>query len=152
MTYKYFSLAVLLLISVLVISSCKTKQYTFDTYDGNVLAIGSGGGFTGASSKYYVFENGQLFKSNRGGESPQELGRIDEKVIKQQFENYYTLGLDKLELDDAGNMTYYIIMHPNTDKQHMIKWGGGSTQPNPKLDQYYKLLSAIIKKHNKPVM
>lgn len=150
--HKYLQIGFILLFTALLFSACKTKQYTFDTYEGNVLAIGSGGGFTGANSKYYLFENGQLFKSNKGGESPQELGRIDQTLIQQQFNNYYSLGLDKLELDDAGNMTYYIIMHPNTDHQHMIKWGGGSTTPSKELEQYYKLLSAIIKKNNNPTM
>jgi len=49
-------------------------------------------------------------------------------------------------------MTYFIIMHPNTDKQHMIKWGGGAAEPTQELEQYYKLLSQIIKKHSVPSM
>lgn len=141
-----------LILVTLILTSCKTKQYTFDTYDGNIIAIGSSGGFTGATSKYYIFENGQLFRSNRAGESPKELTTIDPNLMKQQFENYYTLGFDTLELDDAGNMSYFIIMNPNTDKKHMIKWGGGSTTPSPELEQYYNLLSAIVRKHSKPLM
>lgn len=152
MKNSFAQLGFLLILLVFTMSSCKTKQFTFDNYDGNVMAIGSGGGFTGASSKYYLFENGQLFKSNRAGESPQELGRLDEKVTKQQFANYYNLGFDQLQLNDSGNMTYFIIMHPNTENQHMIKWGGGTTPPSDKLEQYYKLLSALIKQQNKPTM
>lgn len=144
-------LGCLLTMMVCMLTACKTKQYTFDNYDGNIIAIGSSGGFTGATHKYYIFENGQLFKSNRGGESPKELTQIDEKLMKQQFDNYYTLGFDKLELDDAGNMSYFIIMNPNTDQKHMIKWGGGSTTPSPELEQYYKLLSAIVNKHSTPI-
>jgi len=73
MINKTLTIGLICSLVALVITSCKTKQYTFDSYDGKVLAIGSGGGFTGATSKYYLFENGQLFKSNRGGESPEQL-------------------------------------------------------------------------------
>jgi len=152
MINKTLTIGLICSLVALVITSCKTKQYTFDSYDGKVLAIGSGGGFTGATSKYYLFENGQLFKSNRGGESPEQLAKIDPQLIKQQFDNYYTLGLDEMQLDAPGNMTYFIIMHPNTDKQHMIKWGGGAAEPTQELEQYYKLLSQIIKKHSVPSM
>lgn len=148
--YKIIRIGFFLTVMTLLFTACKTKQYTFDTYDGNIMAIGSSGGFTGATNKYYLFENGQLFKSNRAGESPKELTQIDEKLIKQQFDNYYMLGFDQLELNDAGNMSYFIIMHPHTDQKHMIKWGGGSTTPSPELEQYYKLLSAIVRKHNTP--
>lgn len=149
--YKTIQFAFIVTIAISVFTSCKTKQYSFDTYDGNILAIGSSGGFTGATHKYYLFENGQLFKSNKAGESPKELTQIDKNLIKQQFDNYYTLGFDQLELNDAGNMSYFIIMHPNSDQKHMIKWGGGSTTPSPELEQYYKLLSGIIRKHNSPI-
>lgn len=147
--HKITQFGFLFLLTILLFS-CKTKQYTFNEYDGNVMAIGSSGGFTGATSKYYIFENGQIFKSNRSGEQPKELAKIDSKIIKQQFENYYTLGFDQLDLNDAGNMSYFIIMNPNTEQKHMIKWGGGSSTPSKELEQYYKLVSDIVRKHSKP--
>ncbi len=145
---NYFQLGLFLLLTVTLFNSCKTKQYTFDNYEGKRLAIGSSGGFTGTTIKYYIFENGQLFKNGTSGH--EELQRLDKKTVQQQFDNYYTLGFDKLEINDSGNMSYFIIMNPDTDQVKMLKWGGGSVEPSKELEQYYNLLSAIIKKNNKP--
>lgn len=142
---KYLQIVSTLLISLLLLASCKSKQYTFDTYEGDIIAIGSSGGFTGAKTKYYIFENGQIFKNDKSGKVP--LPTLDRSLMKQQFNNYYSLGFDKMEINDPGNMSYFIIMNPNTENVKMLKWGGGTTAPSKELEQYYNLLSAIIKKN-----
>lgn len=155
---KHIHIGFFLLVICTLLTSCKTKQYTFDTYEGKRIAIGSSGGFTGATIKYYIFENGQLFKKGLSGY--EELPKLDKSLAQQQFNNYYTLGFDKMKINDAGNMSYFIIMNPDTDNVQMLKWGGGSVQPSQELEQYYKLLNAIIKKrsssttlkNNKPTM
>ena len=144
---KYLQIGFFLLFTIVLISSCKTKQYTFDTYEGKRIAIGSSGGFTGATTKYYIFENGQVFKNGKNGR--EELPTLDKKLAKQQFDNFYSLGFDKMEINDSGNMNYFIIMNPDTDSVQMLKWGGGSVEPSKELEQYYNLLSAIIKKNSK---
>ena len=146
--HSYFQIAFFVIITATLFISCKSKQYTFDSYEGNRLAIGSSGGFTGATTKYYLFENGQIFKNGISGR--EELSKLDKNVMKQQFDNYYMLGFDKLEINESGNMNYFIIMNPDSENMHVLRWGGGSVEPTKELEQYYKLLSAIIKKNSKP--
>lgn len=147
---NYLQIQFFLLLTIALFCSCKSKQYTFDTYEGKRLAIGSSGGFTGATTKYYLFENGRLFKNGKSGH--EELPAIDKKVMKQQFDNYYRLGFDKLEINESGNMSYFIIMNPDTENMQILKWGGGSVEPSKELEQYYNLLSAIIKKNSNPTI
>ena len=146
--HKYLQLGISFIIILTLFSSCKAKQYTFDNYEGRRIAIGSSGGFTGATTQYYIFENGQLFK--RENSDYVELPTLDKRLIQQQFENYYTLGFDKMQINDAGNMSYFITMNPDTEKVQTLRWGGGAVDPDKELEQYYKLLSTIIKKNNKP--
>jgi len=146
--HSYFQIGFFVLITATLFISCKSKQYTFDTYKGKRLAIGSSGGFTGATIKYYLFENGQIFKNGKSGR--EELPKIDKNVMKQQFDNYYKLGFDKLEINESGNMSYFIIMNPDTENMQILKWGGGSVEPGKELEQYYNLLSAIIKNNSSP--
>lgn len=134
-------------ISVLMFTCCKTTQYTFEDYPGKVLAVGSAGGFTGAMTKYYIFEDGRLFKHESKGVVT-ELESIDPKIIKNQFNVYYAQEFDHLELNDPGNMSYFIILNEKDKEKHMIKWGGPSAQASPILEQYYKNLSELIRKHN----
>lgn len=144
----YFPIkSLLFIITLTLLSSCKSQHYTFENYKGSRIAIGSSGGFTGATIKYYIFENGQLFRSGQTGHI--ELPSIDKKIVKQQFNNYQRLGFDKMEINDSGNMSYFIIMNPDSDNAQMLKWGGGSVQPSKELEQYYKLLSDIIKNSTK---
>lgn len=148
LTFK--SLAILLAIISTSIC-CKSKQYTFENYDGNILSIGSSGGFTGRTTKYFVFENGQLFKQNDNKNSVTELLKIDKRLVKQQFDMWYQLGFDTLKMDRSGNMTNFMIMNEKSDSPNAITWENGSLLPNHIIETYYNNLSAIIKKHNQVI-
>lgn len=130
--------------SVLALS-CKSKLYTYDSYKGERITIGSGGGFTGRTTQYVIFENGQLFKKNN--EEYIELSKIDKKIVDQQFFIYRNQEFNQLDLNDPGNLSYFIILNESKDKSHKIQWGGGNQEVSEVLEKYYNNLSAIINKN-----
>lgn len=138
-------LAVTLLLSCL--SSCKTTSYPFHDYPDKKIIIGQSGGFTGAMSKYFLLEDGRLFKAE-GKDAVTELISLDKRLTKQLFDSYENLKFNKLTLHDPGNMSYFIGMRTKDEDKRLIKWGGGQVEPSPVLLKYYNNLSQLIKKNN----
>ena len=127
--------------------SCKTQKInTPEDFQGSMLTFGTEGGFAGTSSENYIFEDGQLqrFESRRG--TTQSFGKIDKEVVNQIFHNYTVLGLDKINLNDPGNLSYFIKMKVGDDEK-VIKWGGMNEETPPMVKQYFKSLGQIAKKY-----
>ena len=135
---------VLVLMSILV-SACKSKVYTLENYPNRKITFGNGGGFTGMTDTYVLFENGQLFnrQSMVGGEM-QALLNLEKTLVKQIFENFYTLKLHQSILNDPGNMTFFVKME-GPEAVHSLKWGGPNQEANPNIVQYYRNLYALGK-------
>lgn len=132
---------------ILLAFSCKTtKSFTPDNFEGNMLTFGTEGGFAGTTSENYIFENGQLFRFESRNSSTYELGKIDKKVVNQIFDNYATLGIGNFDINDPGNLSYYIKMKTE-DGEKILKWGGNNVETPPILKQYFKTLAQIVKKY-----
>jgi len=145
---KYIFLIVSALAIVVFIGSCKSsKKLVLDSYEGPKLIFGSGGGFAGTSSSRILLPNGQVFlKANRSKEFA-ECESIDKKLASQMFENYKKLGFGKLELNDPGNMTYFIAREENGVRRDII-WGGGNSILDPNLKKFFHTLGQITNKQN----
>ncbi len=139
-----------LLIFSLLISltfSCKTQQtFTPETYEGKKLTFGSEGGFAGTTSEHYIYENGQVFRYRSRKGSTHELGRIDQAVVDQLFHNYNVLGIANYDLNDPGDLTYFIKMQDG-DQMNAVKWGGRNEETPPIVLQYFKTLGQIVNKY-----
>lgn len=132
---------------ILLTSSCKTQQnFTPDNFEGRMLTFGTEGGFAGTTSEHYIFENGQLFSFESRQGQTLEGAKIDQNVVSQVFASYTTLGFDKLELNNPGNLSYYIKMKTG-DQERTIKWGGPNEETPEVLKQYFKNLAQIVKKY-----
>lgn len=139
----------LIALIVFLAFSCKTTQstsYTPENFEGNMLTFGTEGGFAGVTSEHYIFENGQFYSFESRNGSPYELGKIEKKVVGQIFENYTTLGIVDMKLNDPGNLSYYIKMKTK-DGEKVVKWGGMNHEIPPILKSYYNNLAQIAKKH-----
>jgi hypothetical protein len=88
--------------------ACKSQHHNFDGYEGKIITIGKGGGFTGAYDEYSILENGRVFKYNTIEKERHYLGKIESNVTRQLFSNYAMLGISGKELNNPGNMNYYI--------------------------------------------
>jgi len=127
--------------------SCKTKQVMSpDNYEGAKLTFGTSGGFAMLTSENYILESGELFYYESRGGNTLNYGKIDKGVVTQIFDNYTTLGFDKLNINDPGNLSYYIKMTEG-DEEKIIKWGGMNEETPEILLQYFKTLGQIAKKY-----
>lgn len=143
MAFRLLTFALIISLSL----SCKTQKVnTPDSFEGSMITFGNEGGFAGSTSENYIFEDGQIqhFESRRG--TTVNFGVIDKDVVGQIFENYKTLGLDKISLNDPGNLSYYIKMKMG-DEEKVIRWGGMNEETPPIVKQYFKTLGQIAKKY-----
>ncbi len=139
---KYFLLFILLSVGLM---ACNTqKALELDSYDGPKIVFGSSGGFTGVSKEHILLPDGQLFKAGMDGKSRNAEGKIDKNLAKQMISNFKALGFDQLELNDPGNMTYFIDYSEN-GKNHRVVWGGGRSEIPKELKPYYHTLMGLVK-------
>ncbi len=139
----------LLLLSLLSLVACKSKQYVLADYEGLVLGFGNGGGFTGAMDYYKLLENGQLFRST-DGENYNEVQSFDKDTAVQMFSNFETLGLNNMRINDPGNMTFFVSMGQG-DRVQKLSWGGGMQTPDAGLRQYYTTLIKLAGQSKNPI-
>ncbi len=127
--------------------SCSTpKIFTPDSFEGKMLTFGSEGGFAGTTAENYIFENGQLYSFESKNGNLIEQGRIDQSIVNQIFDTYETFGIGDLQLNDPGNLSYFIKMK-TADGEKMIKWGGMNAETPPIVKQYFKNLGQIARKY-----
>jgi len=116
-----------------------------DNYEGKVITFGTSGGFAGTTSENYFFENGQFMHHTSRPKNTISHKNIDQAIIDQAFSNFYALGFDKVDIDDPGNLSYYIKMKAGNKEQTLL-WGGNNIETPPLLKDYFKNLSQIAKK------
>ncbi len=135
--------AIFLTFILVNIISCHTSKSVFSlqTSKKDILIFGSGGGFTGQVTKYYLTKDGKIYLQN--AEVAEKAGNISKSVSAQIFANYIMLNLDKLELNEPGNK-YYFIELTTPNKKTAIKWGKSPLE-NSNIDTYYKVLMNTVK-------
>lgn len=129
--------------------SCKTKSYTPLNYNKNILVLGNGGGFTGMSTSYYIMESGDVFRSGMNDTSYIKVGKLDPKIIEQQFSAYQNLKFSDVVLNDPGNRYFFLNMKSG-GKEHMIQWGRSELE-NQNLAIYHKNIMSLIKRMDSKV-
>lgn len=102
--------------------SCQHKVYSPLSYEGEMLEWGTGGGFTGAVSMWCLLDNGRIYKSDDNGKTYEEINKISRSMADQFFNNYETLNLDNLSLNEPGNKYYFLTMKKKS-KVHKLTWG-----------------------------
>lgn len=102
--------------------SCQHKTYSPLTYEGKMLEWGTGGGFTGAVSTWCLLDNGRIFKSEDNGKTYQEVTKITRTASTQFFDNFTTLGLRQMKLDEPGNKYYFLVLREK-EGVHKLVWG-----------------------------
>lgn len=127
------------------VSSCKTTSFTPDKFEGRMLTFGSAGGFTGASTTYYLIDNGEFYVE-KNMEERVKLNKIKKKVVDQMFSNYDLLNFKDLDLNVPGNMSKTLMMSSNGEEKE-IKWGGFDDGSPPILNTFYSNLMKIAKEN-----
>ncbi len=109
-----------------------------------MIILGSGGGFTGAVSQYYLLENGLVFRSGNTDTTFTEVGKFEKDIASQLFESYQTLNFDKQVLDEPGNR-YYFMVHKGNGQEHKLQWGYKELA-NKAPEIFHKNFMAMVKK------
>ncbi len=133
------SLIIVLLLSAVTLSACKT---TF------TISFGSGGGFTGATSIYSFDNTGKLYKQEKLGSGltaqPKELAKLKTKDVKAVKKLIAAVNFPTVHIDKPGNMSKFVNL---TEGGHDYKttWSESSSG-NTSLDQLYEKLNSLIPK------
>ena len=128
---------------ILIIFSCKTRDLTPQNHKGEMIIVGNGGGFTGMSTSFYLLPDGNIYRSGMNDTSFIKVGKLDGKLMDQQFVLYNQLGFGNVELDDPGNR-YHFIIKKEDDNEHKIQWGRSKLN-NPSIGIYHDNIMKIIK-------
>lgn len=128
----------------LMFSHCASKgnlsesHMTFDT-----LCFGRSGGFANLTEKYALSENGNVYKEVEG--ELQKINRIRRSRMKEIKGELNSLHLQTMDLDEVGNMTYFLEVI--SDTAHRVKWTE-STENNA-IKSFYKTLVTTLPNQNK---
>lgn len=106
--------------------------------------FGSGGGVAGLYNYYYVLENGQAFKKSTTDTAFVALKNVSKKKISQIFNTYEQLNLKDYQIDNPGNMSYYLTFKQDGN-DHQLTWGGGK-EVDPRIKTIFANLNALMKK------
>lgn len=130
-------------ICLLFFIHCKPSHFTPYEYEGKIIVIGTGGGFTGQVREYTILENGQVFSGTSQEGFVKELPRLEKKDVVQIFRNYDELNFAALEIDKPGNMYHYLIMK-NENGNHKIQWGAYDSNAPRELLIYFANLKKQV--------
>lgn len=93
------------------------------SYTGRQLVVGSGGGFTGFSTTYYLLDNGQLFGRRSQDTVYRVLGKLTTANTKRAFAAVETTGrIKKIRFDNPGN-TYKFVGWKRGKQRYNVTWG-----------------------------
>ena len=110
------------------------------------LTFGSGGGVAGLVNDFTLLENGQLFKRSSKDNVFVALKGAKKDAVSQAFKNFSFLGLDQMDVNQPGNLYYFIEHKAKDGTTRKLVWGNGESPDEDKLKLYYKLLSSLIPK------
>ena len=129
---------------MVLIISCKTKKSISPAnYKGEMIVVGNGGGFTGISTSYFLLKNGEVFRSGMSDTSYIKVGKIEKKIIDQQFSIYKDLHFQKVKLDDPGNRYHFMSIRQNGE-ENKLQWGRSELE-NPLIGVYHDNIMKLIK-------
>ena len=129
-------------------SYCKSVQYSHPSeFPGAKISFGNGGGFAGTYKEYLLCENGQLFYRTSEKASFNELEKLEQTESKQCFSNFSQLGLKNLEINDPGNL-YYFLKFEEKEEQHQLIWGGIHSNEKSPAKLFYQNLMHLVKDKN----
>ena len=136
------------ILCILGLSHCSHKTYTLESPTKQYIEVGSYGGFAGASTIFTFLSNGQRFKSEgvMGAVQmdKQELEKGDHSDFKELQKGLKTFNFKDMELDEVGNMTYFVTLIKN-NKKKKIRWSSMDTAPQDLVYFYRTTLLGLNK-------
>ncbi|MBL4592561.1 MAG: hypothetical protein JKX68_01955 [Flavobacteriales bacterium] len=132
---------------LLILFSCKTAEEVKSdkTPQGKRYAIGQGSGFTGAYTEFILSENGKVHKYDFKYDREvyfKDLSKVDLNYFMELIEE---LSLEGIEMNQPGNMTYYIDVRIGKTSINKITWGSYNYNADEELVRLHKELFDKLK-------
>jgi len=122
----------------------KTAHVTPASYTGRQLMVGSGGGFTGFSTTYYLLDNGQLFGRHSRDTTYRFISKQTTANTKRAFATVETTcRIKKVRFDKPGN-TYKFVRWKRGKQQYNVTWGATGTTVPAAFPKFYTSFMAMI--------
>ena len=137
---------IILFAAVLGMTSCKTQQVPLEEYSQSIITFGNEGGFTGKATTYKILEDGRSFYQGPRDKAFALADKLDKKVVTQLFSSFNDLGVMDLELNDPGNLTYFIHVDRPEKLKKSFKWGAEIKPVDPKIKALYMNMIHMVKK------
>lgn len=152
MKYR-FLVQTVLLISALVLSSCKgSKLYTKDNLPATRLEFGTYNAISGLKIYWIFLENGQVFYQTNLFMVEQK--RLPKKTVKVLFEEAKRVQKSKFNINMDGNFSAFLY-YQHGSNNNGVKWQwpyGGSKDYPDELSLLYRLCEDATKESAKEVV
>ena len=126
---------------VLIFISCKpTEQIKTDTNYIKRYALGQGGGFTGDYSEFILAGDGKVYKYDFKYDREVYYKDLDKADLIYFMNKIETLGLEGIDINEPGNMSYYIEIRMNKTSLNKITWGKNLYYPPNNLVDFHQEL------------
>jgi len=128
----------------ILIVSCMNPQKLLTDPSKDRIHFGRTGGFTNITMEYVLFEKGHLFKMQN--DSLVKVRKLGTKQIKTLDSLLAKTEVEKLDLNEPGNVTYFIkVVKSGSEK--LIQWSDSSE--NQAARELYKALLSTLKNDQK---
>lgn len=117
-----------LLLLSLLFTACAAAKYAPGNLPEDQLIFGSGSRFSGRIDTYTLLKNGQVFRQLYTDSSLQELKPLSRREAADIFKEVGNLQLFKLDIEQPGNLYYFIELAGKTANSR-VTWGSGSYLP-----------------------
>ena len=134
-------------LSLLFLMACKTIDFNPQTYTGDYITIGEGGGIAGIETSYHILPNGKTFKQSSIDTAHTQLPSLDKAAVQQALASYQNLALDEYSFEDPGNI-YRFMSFQVEGKINRIVWHD-EEKIRKECVQIYRILHGLIQKEKK---
>ena len=137
----------ILLIISLAVFSCKQSKPALQNENNQIayFIIGTGGGFTGKYTQYKIYDSGLIEWYNFEDKTYTVYHKVKKTQVKTFFTRIESLKLKDYVFNKPGNLTDYLIVLTNNDKNNRIAWGRGSSEIKPEIIAFFKEADGLTK-------
>lgn len=143
-----FLIVFFLLITAVVIFSCRSQKVDLDQSDEPKIFFGSGGGFSGISKQYCLLANGHIYKKETLHDEWKRIHKGKSEDAQPYFEMIHELDIRKISVNEPGNH-YRYIEHKTDEYRHRVTWGRNPDDVPAEIKDLYKALTMFIKNNIK---
>ena len=136
--------ACLLLALIPLLTNAQSVVSMPATYQGRRLSVGSGGGFSGAVTTYFLLDNGRLFQQIDPDTTAKFVRQLTRKTTTRLFSTLETrCRIRTTRFSHPGN-TYQFIGWQRGASKNTVTWGADGHTPPAGYDAFYQRFLTFI--------